>query len=145
MKYEEVFNKLSNKDQHDEPNFWKEFRGEFISFDEKKQELVSKFPVDSRYFNPLNILLGGIMDSYMDATMGPLTVFLGRKEVTKNFRAKYVRSIDSSDQYITVVAWSESNTVDRSIYKAELFNNKNELSALSEATFVPLKKIKKTL
>jgi len=111
----------------------------------KKQQLVSKFPVDSRYFNPFNILLGGITDSYMDATMAPLTVLLGRREITKSFSAKYVRRIVSSDHSVTVVAWSESSRVDRFIYKEQLFNNNNKLAALSEATFVPLKKIKKIL
>jgi len=142
MKYEEVFSKVPIRDLHGEPNIWKEFRGEITSFNEKKQELSARFPVNSCYFNPLNILLGGIIDSYMDVTMGPLTVLLGRREVTKSFSAKYLRSIDSSDKYVTVVAWSESSTADKSIYKAELFNNKKELAALSEATFVPLKKIK---
>ena len=100
MKYSDLFQKYSPELLHNEPSFWKEFKGEFISFDKDKEKLSTRFPVDDRYFNPLNILLGGIMDCYMDATMGPLTVLLGEREVTKSFHAKYIRSINSLDSFV---------------------------------------------
>ena len=139
MKYSDLFQKYSPELLHKEPSFWKEFKGEFISFDKDKEKLSTRFPVDDRYFNPLNILLGGIMDCYMDATMGPLTVLLGEREVTKSFHAKYIRSINSLDSFVKVIAWRESKGKDESIYKAELYNDRENIAAVSEAIFVSSK------
>ena len=70
------------------PNVWVELEGEFLDFDKDNQTLMCKFPVRDRYFNPLPTTLGGIIDSWIDITMGPLTVLLGQKAVKKNFSIK---------------------------------------------------------
>jgi hypothetical protein len=75
----------------------------------------------------------------MDATMGPLTVLLGEREVTKSFHAKYIRSINSLDSFVKVIAWRESKGKDESIYKAELYNDRENIAAVSEAIFVYIK------
>ena len=71
------------------PNVWVELEGEFLDFNKEKQTLRCKFPVRERYFNPLPTTLGGIIDSWIDITMGPLTVLLGQRAVSKNFSIKY--------------------------------------------------------
>jgi len=35
------------------PNIYKELEGEFIHFDLKKEELICKYPVLSKFFNPM--------------------------------------------------------------------------------------------
>ena len=37
MKYSDLFQKYSPELLHNEPRFWKEFKGEFISFDKDKE------------------------------------------------------------------------------------------------------------
>ena len=56
------------------PNVGVELEGEFLDFDKDNLTLKCKFPVRDRYFNPLPTTLGGIIDSWIDITMGPLTV-----------------------------------------------------------------------
>ena len=74
------------------PNVWIELEGEFLDFDKENQTLKCKFPVRERYFNPLPTTLGGIIDSWIDITMGPLSVLLGQKAVTKTFSIKFKKS-----------------------------------------------------
>ena len=68
------------------PNVWVELEGEFLDFDKDNQTLKCKFPVRDRYFNPLPTTLGGIIDSWIDITMGPLTVLRVKKQSIRIFQ-----------------------------------------------------------
>ena len=82
------------------PNVWVELEGEFLEFDKDKETLKCKFPVREKYFNPLPTTLGGIIDSWIDITMGPLTVLLGQKAVNKNFSIKYLKPVGPSIEFV---------------------------------------------
>ena len=69
------------------PNIYKELKGEFVTFNEEEEYLECKYPIQEKYFNPMNTTLGGIIDSFMDCTMGPLSFLLGEMVVTKTFTA----------------------------------------------------------
>ena len=86
------------------PNVWIELEGEFLEFDKENETLKCKFPVRERYFNPLPTTLGGIIDSWIDITMGPLSVLLGQKAVTKTFSIKFIKPVGPSIKYVTAVA-----------------------------------------
>ena len=118
------------------PKIYIELQGEFIDFNKEEEYLVCKFPVHSKYFNPMDTTLGGIIDSYMDVTMGPLSWLLGERVVTKSFSAKYIRPVTADYKYVTAKAWRESVSEKGSIYKAELHLDTDELAAVSEGLFV---------
>lgn len=118
------------------PNIYKELEGEFLDFDFEEEILSCKFPVLSKFFNPLDITLGGILDSYMDCTMGPLSYLLGERVVTKSFEVRYIKSVSSSSVYVVSKAWRESHNEKESIYKAELYLDSGELAATSQGVFV---------
>ena len=100
------------------PNIYKELEGEFINFDIDKEELICKYPVLPKFFNPMDVVLGGILDSYMDCTMGPLSFLLGELVVTKTFTAKYIKPVNAQSKFVTVKAWRDSVDESGSIYKA---------------------------
>ena len=118
------------------PNIYKELKGEFIEFDEDNEKLTCKFPVQEKYFNPMNTTLGGIIDSWMDVTMGPLSFLLGELVVTKTFKAKFIKPVNSSSKSVTAVAWRDSVSENESVYKAELYLENGNLAAISEGIFV---------
>ena len=118
------------------PNIYKELEGEFINFDIDKEELICKYPVLPKFFNPMDVTLGGILDSYMDCTMGPLSYLLGEMVVTKTFTAKYIRPVTGDYKKVTAKAWRDSVTDKGSLYKAELLLDTGELAAISEGLFV---------
>ena len=103
------------------PNVWIELEGEFLEFDKENQLLKCKFPVRERFFNPLPTTLGGIIDSWIDITMGPLSVLLGQKAVTKTFSIKFIKPVGPSIKYVTAVAWRESVDGRSSMFKGELY------------------------
>ena len=105
------------------PNVWVELEGEFLDFNKEKQTLRCKFPVRERYFNPLPTTLGGIIDSWIDITMGPLTVLLGQRAVSKNFSIKYLKPVGPSTEYVTAVAWRESIDGRDSLYICLLYTS----------------------
>ena len=122
------------------PNVWVELEGEFLDFDKENQTLKCKVPVRDRYFNPLPTTLGGIIDSWIDITMGPLTVLLGQKAVNKNFSIKYLKPVGPSVEYVTAVAWRDSIDGRNSLYKGELYLDNGELAAVAESEFVEIRK-----
>ena len=122
------------------PNVWVELEGEFLDFNKEKQTLRCKFPVRERYFNPLPTTLGGIIDSWIDITMGPLTVLLGQRAVSKNFSIKYLKPVGPSIEYVTAVAWRESIVGRDSLYKGELYLDNGTLAAVAESEFVEIRK-----
>ncbi len=121
------------------PNVWIELEGEFLDFDKVNQTLKCKFPVRERYFNPLPTTLGGIIDSWIDITMGPLSVLLGQKAVTKTFSIKFIKPVGPSIKYVTAVAWRESVDGRSSIFKGELYLDNGELAAVAESELVEIK------
>ena len=121
------------------PNVWVELEGEFLDFNKEKQTLRCKFPVRERYFNPLPKTLGGIIDSWIDITMGPLTVLLGQKAVSKNFSIKYLKPVGPSIEYVTAVAWRESIDGRNSLYKGELYLDNGTLAAVAESELVEIR------
>ncbi len=122
------------------PNVWVELEGELLDFNKEKQTLKCKFPVRERYFNPLPTTLGGIIDSWIDITMGPLTVLLGQRAVSKNFSIKYLKPVGPSIEYVTAVAWRESIDGRDSLYKGELYLDNGMLAAVAESEFIEIRK-----
>ena len=121
------------------PNVWIELEGEFLEFDKENETLKCKFPVRKRYFNPLPTTLGGIIDSWIDITMGPLSVLLGQKAVTKTFSIKFIKPVGPSIKYVTAVAWRESINGRSSQFKGELYLDNGELAAIAESELVEIK------
>ena len=121
------------------PNVWIELEGEFLDFDKENQTLKCKFPVRERYFNPLPTTLGGIIDSWIDITMGPLSVLLGQKAVTKTFSIKFIKPVGPSIKYVTAVAWRESVDGRSSMFKGELYLDNGELAAIAESELIEIK------
>ena len=121
------------------PNVWIELEGEFLDFDKENETLKCKFPVRERYFNPLPTTLGGIIDSWIDITMGPLSVLLGQKAVTKTFSIKFIKPVGPSIKYVTAVAWRESINGRSSQFKGELYLDNGELAAIAESELVEIK------
>ena len=121
------------------PNVWIELEGEFLEFDKENEILKCKFPVRERYFNPIPTTLGGIIDSWIDITMGPLSVLLGQKAVTKTFSIKFIKPVGPSIKYVTAVAWRESINGRSSQFKGELYLDNGELAAIAESELVEIK------
>ena len=121
------------------PNVWIELEGEFLEFDKENETLKCKFPVRERYFNPIPTTLGGIIDSWIDITMGPLSVLLGQKAVTKTFSIKFIKPVGPSIKYVIAVAWRESINGRSSQFKGELYLDKGELAAIAESELVEIK------
>jgi len=115
------------------PNIYKELKGEFIDFIKDEEKMICKFPVQEKYFNPMDSTLGGIIDSWMDVVMGPLSFMLGEMVVTKEFKAKYIKPVNSSSKYVKSIAWRDSVNEKGSLYKAELYLDNGDLAAVSEA------------
>ncbi len=139
MMVEDNIENLLQKSGMPVPNVWIELEGEFLEFDKENETLKCKFPVRERYFNPLPTTLGGIIDSWIDITMGPLSVLLGQKAVTKTFSIKFIKPVGPSIKYVTAVAWRESINGRSSQFKGELYLDSGELAAIAESELVEIK------
>ena len=139
MMVEDNIDNLLQKSGMPVPTVWIALEGEFLEFDKENETLKCKFPVRERYFNPLPTTLGGIIDSWIDITMGPLSVLLGQKAVTKTFSIKFIKPVGPSIKYVTAVAWRESINGRSSQFKGELYLDNGELAAIAESELVEIK------
>ena len=139
MMVEDNIDNLLQKSGMPVPNVWIELEGEFLEFDKENETLKCKFPVRERYFNPLPTTLGGIIDSWIDITMGPLSVLLGQKAVTKTFSIKFIKPVGPSIKYVIAVASRESINGRNSQFKGELYLDNGELAAIAESELVEIK------
>ena len=139
MMVEDNIDNLLQKSGMPVPNVWIELEGEFLEFDKENETLKCKFPVRERYFNPLPTTLGGIIDSWIDITMGPLSVLLGQKAVTKTFSIKFIKPVGPSIKYVIAVAWRESINGRNSQFKGQLYLDNGELAAIAESELVEIK------
>ena len=58
---------------------------------------------NGKIYQSITYNLGGIIDSWIDITMGPLSVLLGQKAVTKTFSIKFIKPVGPSIKYVTAV------------------------------------------
>ena len=98
-----------------------------------------QIPCKGKIFQSIPTTLGGIIDSWIDITMGPLSVLLGQKAVTKTFSIKFIKPVGPAIKYVTTVAWRESINGRSSQFKGELYLDNGELAAIAESELVEIK------
>ena len=77
---------------------------EIIAFDKEKATLTTKIPVLKEWLNPYSTMQGGMIVAAMDNALGPLSLLVAPKNMTRNIESKLIKAITMDMKYIYVTA-----------------------------------------
>ena len=106
------------------------------SLDEDKAVLYAKITEDS--LNPGEIVHGGLLFGLSDTAMGALCYLTGKKVVTVNSSINYLKPCVG--EKIKCIATPIKTGKSIGVYKAEIYNEDDELAAVVTGTFMFLNK-----
>ncbi len=77
---------------------------EIIAFDKEKETLTTKIPVLKEWLNPYSTMQGGMIIAAIDNALGPLSLLIAPKNMTRNIESKLIKAITMDVKYIYVTA-----------------------------------------
>ena len=77
---------------------------ELMEFDADEKSLIVKIPVLKKFFNPYGTMQGGMIMGAIDNTLGPLSMLVAPKNVTRNMESKLLKPITLDLGYIYIKA-----------------------------------------
>ena len=77
---------------------------EIIEFDKENKELTTKIPVLKNWLNPYSTMQGGMIIAAIDNALGPLSLLVAPKNMTRNIESKLIKSITMKLEFIYVTA-----------------------------------------
>jgi len=77
---------------------------EILQFDVKKKFLVVKIPVLELWLNPYGTMQGGMIIGAVDNAVGPLSLLVAPKNMTRKIESKLLKPITEDMEYIYVTA-----------------------------------------
>ena len=98
-----------------------------ITIDEvSKEEVIAHVDLDKKSYNPWNIAHGGLVFGLADTAIGVLCYANGFKGMTIEANINYLKP---NSEYVKAVASIVKQGKTISLYKADIYNEKDELSA----------------
>ena len=77
---------------------------EIVAFDKEKATLTTKIPVLKEWLNPYSTMQGGMIVAAMDNALGPLSLLVAPKNMTRSIESKLIKAITMDMKYIYVTA-----------------------------------------
>ena len=115
------------------PKVFVDMEGEFVDYQEG-QMLTVRFPVKTRYQNPMGHMQGGVIVAAIDNTLGPLSFLVAPPSVTTQLNTSYIRPVTAEDEHIIITGRVLERTRTQLFMMAEVTNAVGKLVAVSYAT-----------
>ena len=103
----ELFSSVLGDDFHEyelPPPSFTIMQCEIIAFDKDKAILTTKIPVLQEWLNPYATMQGGMIIASIDNALGPLSLLIAPKNMTRNIESKLIKAITMDVEYIYVTA-----------------------------------------
>jgi uncharacterized protein (TIGR00369 family) len=120
------------------PKIFVDMEGAFVAFEEG-QSLTVRFPVKTRYQNPLGMMQGGMITAAIDNAYGPLSFMVGPPSVTTHMHTEFVKAVTPDNAHIDVEARVVEITRRLLYLSARVTNPNGEVVALGTASFMFLR------
>ena len=104
---EELFTKALGERVHElnlPPPSFTVMECNILNYDEKEKPILVRIPVLETWLNPYNTMQGGLIIGAIDNAVGPLSMLVAPKNVTRNIESKLIKQITTDMQYIYVSA-----------------------------------------
>jgi len=77
---------------------------EILEFNDEKKYIIVKIPVLESWLNPYNTMQGGLIIGAIDNAVGPLSLLIAPKNLTRNIESKLIKPITMDIKHIYVTA-----------------------------------------
>ncbi len=77
---------------------------EIVEFDKESALLTTKIPILKNWLNPYSTMQGGMIIAAIDNALGPLSLLIAPKNMTRNIESKLIKAITMDVEYIYVTA-----------------------------------------
>jgi len=107
---------------------------EIIKFDDKEKLLVVKMPVLESWLNPYGTMQGGLIVGAMDNAVGPLSLLIAPKNMTRDIESKLLKPITMDLEYIYVTATLYEHKKRRLIFDVIVADKDKNIFAKAKVT-----------
>jgi acyl-coenzyme A thioesterase PaaI-like protein len=107
---------------------------EIIAFDQEEATLTTKIPVLKSWLNPYSTMQGGIIIAAVDNALGPLSLLIAPKNMTRNIESKLIKAITMDVEYIYVTASLYEAKKRRLIFDVTVHDIEENLYATARVT-----------
>ena len=107
---------------------------EIIEFDKKRATLTTKIPVLKTWLNPYSTMQGGMIIAAMDNALGPLSLLIAPKNMTRNIESKLIKAITMELEYIYVTASLFERKKRRLIFDVVIKDKEENIYATAKIT-----------
>jgi acyl-coenzyme A thioesterase PaaI-like protein len=119
---------------HLPPPVFKAMQGEFLSFDQDRGILKTRFPVLDSFLNPYGSMQGGMVAAAVDNTFGPLGMLVSAPNVTRRLEMKYSHPVTPDLEFITVTARFKEQDGRWLVFTADVRDETGKILARAKAT-----------
>ena len=109
-------------------------RCEIIAFDKEKATLTTKIPVLKEWLNPYSTMQGGMIVAAMDNALGPLSLLIAPKNMTRSIESKLIKAITPDVKYIYATASLYEAKKRRLIFDVVVKDEEGNLYATARVT-----------
>ena len=107
---------------------------EILEFDATKKFIIVKMPVLELWLNPYGTMQGGLILGAVDNAVGPLSLLVAPKNMTRNIESKLLKPITKEMEYIYVTATLREQKKRRLIFDVLVQDREKDIYAKATLT-----------
>ena len=109
-------------------------QAKILEYDEDKKFILVKMPILDLWLNPYGTMQGGMIMGAIDNTLGPLSMLVAPKNVTRNMESKLLKPITLDIGYIYIKAVLRESKKRRLIFDVEVKDRQSNIYAKATVT-----------
>jgi acyl-coenzyme A thioesterase PaaI-like protein len=109
-------------------------QSKIIEFNKEEASILVKMPVLESWLNPYGTMQGGLIIGAIDNAVGPLSLLIAPKNMTRNIESKLIKPIVMSMEYIYVTATLFEQKKRRLIFDVVVKDEDNNIYATAKIT-----------
>ncbi|WP_415396910.1 PaaI family thioesterase [Sulfurimonas sp. CS5] len=107
---------------------------ELVAFDKENSTLTTKIPVLESWLNPYSTMQGGMIIAAIDNALGPLSLLIAPKNMTRNIESKLSKAITMDLEYIYVTAFLAESKKRRLVFEVVVKDRDENIYATARVT-----------
>ncbi len=107
---------------------------EIIEFNHEAKYIIVKIPVLESWLNPYATMQGGLIIGAIDNAVGPLSLLVAPKNLTRNIESKLIKPITMKEKYIYITATLSEHKKRRLIFEVVVKDINENIYATAKVT-----------
>lgn len=109
-------------------------QSEILEFSKEEKSILVKIPVLESWLNPYGTMQGGLILGAIDNAIGPLSLLIAPKNMTRNIESKLIQPIIMDLEYIYITATLFESKKRRLIFDAVVKDKDDNIYARARIT-----------